>query len=336
MYEIKDTTMRYLCTLRMIPQSPGYIDVGMLADRLSDQGYSVTKRTIQRDLNKLSLQFPLTAKAKDEGRANLWYWAEGTEPMDIPQMSPLIALTFSLVESFLDRILPSTVTSYLSPHFKRANSLLSQLNSTHFARWHEKIRIIPRGQQLIPAVLKQEILEVIYEALLNEKQFEATYVPRDSKKEKQYLVHPLGLVFRHEIIYLVCTLRNYENVVHLPLHRFKAASIIDKERNIPKGFDLDTFISKGEFSYPVKEKTIKLQVLFDKSTAAHLFETPLSEDQVLTETKEGQALLKATVKNTSELRWWLLGFGDQVEVLKPKKLREEFAEKFRKLNEMYG
>jgi len=31
------------------------------------------------------------------------------------------------------------------------------------------------------------------------------------------------------------------------------------------------------------------------------------------------------VKDTLELRWWLLGFGDKVEVLAPKALREEFS-----------
>jgi len=31
------------------------------------------------------------------------------------------------------------------------------------------------------------------------------------------------------------------------------------------------------------------------------------------------------MQDTSELRWWLLGFGDQVEVLKPASLRKHFA-----------
>ena len=32
----------------------------------------------------------------------------------------------------------------------------------------------------------------------------------------------------------------------------------------------------------------------------------------------------ATVHDNPQLRWWLLAFGDQVEVLKPASLREEF------------
>ncbi|MBU2647762.1 WYL domain-containing protein [bacterium] len=37
----------------------------------------------------------------------------------------------------------------------------------------------------------------------------------------------------------------------------------------------------------------------------------------------------------SELQWWLLGFGDRVEVLKPKKLRAEFTARISRLSEMY-
>ncbi len=38
------------------------------------------------------------------------------------------------------------------------------------------------------------------------------------------------------------------------------------------------------------------------------------------------AYITATVKDTRQLKWWLLGFADQVEVIKPKRLRDEFIE----------
>jgi len=46
--------------------------------------------------------------------------------------------------------------------------------------------------------------------------------------------------------------------------------------------------------------------------------------------------MEATVKDTSQLRWWLLGFGDSVEVLKPEKLRKEFAQIAKNLDGMYN
>lgn len=54
------------------------------------------------------------------------------------------------------------------------------------------------------------------------------------------------------------------------------------------------------------------------------------------ERKDGRALVRATVADTTQLRWWLLGFGEKVEVLKPKRLREEFRAVSRKLAERHA
>ena len=44
--------------------------------------------------------------------------------------------------------------------------------------------------------------------------------------------------------------------------------------------------------------------------------------------------VKATLDDTAQLRWWLLGFSDQVEVLGPKALRNEFIEKTKGMNKV--
>jgi predicted DNA-binding transcriptional regulator YafY len=332
---VKDTTLRCLTMLKMIPRAPAAIDVGNIEERLLDQGYQVTRRTIQRDLNKLCIPFPIYCDKSSGTRASNWSWMEGAEVMDIPEMSPLTALTFTLVESFLCQVLPPTFLNYLNPHFRRAKNLLGKLQSTHPYRWAEKIRIISRGQLLIPALVNHETLEIVYKAIISEKQFRAKYRAKDGIMPKEYNVHPQGLVFRNEIIYLVCTLRKYEDIRQLAIHRFESAELLEEPRIAAKNFNLDKYITEGKFSYPTEENLIKIHVLFDPKAAAHLYETPLSEDQSLSEKKDGRIQLNATVKNTSELRWWLLGFGDLVEVLKPKKLRDEFASKVKNLAVMY-
>ena len=105
--------------------------------------------------------------------------------------------------------------------------------------------------------------------------------------------------------------------------------------NRPAGFDLDAYIASGAFGYPVGG-AIRLEALFSEGAAFHLGERPLSEDQRLEPTDDGRVLLTATVQDTSELRWWLLGFGDQVEVLAPESIREEMARIARNMDAKYG
>jgi len=327
-------TFRILKILSMIPSEPNHICTDRLQTKLQDQGYNISLRQVQKDLVQCSQDFPITSW-DDGSNKKHWYVLKGSYLFDIPSISPLSAFTFNLVEQFLGQLLPHAVVKQLEPHFKCAESYLQKLNSTTWPRLSEKIRILPRGQQLIPAQIKQEVFEITFEALWKEKQLKIRYRARGAKKATEYLVHPLGLVFRHEISYLICTLWGYDDVKQLALHRFNSVELLEAGRSIPKTFDLDEYINQQAFSYPIQDGLIRLCALFERGAAAHLHETPLSENQQLVEQKDGTILLEAEVQETSELHWWLLGFGDQVEVLEPKSLRKNFEDRVRKLAKKY-
>jgi predicted DNA-binding transcriptional regulator YafY len=70
---------------------------------------------------------------------------------------------------------------------------------------------------------------------------------------------------------------------------------------------------------------IKLVMRMEIAAAEHLHETPLSTDQAITaDGKDGWVRIEATVRDNSQLQWWLRGFGREVEVLAPPALREAF------------
>jgi len=62
---------------------------------------------------------------------------------------------------------------------------------------------------------------------------------------------------------------------------------------------------------------------------------PLGDDQKVTEENDGPLLVEATVNNSGQLRWWLLGFGYHVQ-LESSELREEFMEVSEKLINDYN
>ena len=62
-----------------------------------------------------------------------------------------------------------------------------------------------------------------------------------------------------------------------------------------------------------------------RDAAEHLYETPVSADQVLRPQNKDYTKLIATVIDTPQLTWWLRGFGDAVEVLAPSRLRSAIA-----------
>ena len=67
----------------------------------------------------------------------------------------------------------------------------------------------------------------------------------------------------------------------------------------------------------------------------HLTETPISKNQILKQLEDGRYMLKAKLPDTSQIRWWLLGFGSQVEVIRPTSLRQEFHQTSKSLSKIY-
>ena len=253
-----------------------------------------------------------------------------------PGMEPPAALVFRVAEDFLAPQLPRATLEYLQPHFQRARQVLGATSAGGFSRWANKVRILPRGLSLIPAEVDAGVQDVVYRALFEGRRFHAVYHPRDRDASVEYEVNPLGLVFRQGVVYLVATLWDYEDVKQLALHRIKDVELLRKKAKEPAGFDLEDYIGRGEFEYPVSSKPLRLRLCFEEDAAFHLQETPLAEDQVLKPRPDGKVEVQATVKDTLELRWWLLGFGENVEILGPAALRKEFQVMARNLHRMYN
>jgi hypothetical protein len=93
---------------------------------------------------------------------------------------------------------------------------------------------------------------------------------------------------------------------------------------VPTGFSIDEAIDNGTFGFRT-EGLISLEAIFYNGVGNHLFETPISDKQSLTELADDTVKLIATVPNTLQLRWWILGLGDGVEVLQPESFRDQIV-----------
>ena len=67
-----DTITRLWALMQHIPTKPPGVSTRELVERLESEGISVTKRTIERDLQELSRHFGLTCN--DKGTPFGWYW----------------------------------------------------------------------------------------------------------------------------------------------------------------------------------------------------------------------------------------------------------------------
>lgn len=301
--------------LRMIPRHPRKITARELMLRIQSEGYEITKRTIERDLQSMSAIFPLTADEREKPYG--WSWSSDAPSFDLPGLSTSEALTFKMAEMYLGKLMPSGMMAHLKPYFDAADRTLNTQNSnSYLAKWPDKIAVAFAGQPLISPNTDLDVIDLVDEALLQERQIDVLYSSRSEGVDIRCTLHPLGLILRGSINYLVATVFNYQDTRLFAMHRIKEVKLLQIKSNRPDNFSLKEYASSGALGFN-DFGVIKLKAKFTYEAGQHLFETPLSKDQTITKDEFGYLTVTATISNNSQLHWWLRGFGDQVEIISP-------------------
>lgn len=321
--------------LNHIPREPSTITVKKLSECLLKDGYDISERTLQRDLNELAQVFPL--QQQGDSKPYQWSWLRTAAAFSLPGVTVPEALALTLLEQQLCHQLPPDAVDALQPHFAAAARTLGTVDD-HAApkAWLRKVRSITAAQPLLPPVLDAAVRDTVYGALMKDRQLTLVYRKRDVAQPAEYpVVHPLAIVQRGAVIYLVCMFADYTDVRMLALHRIvQAQERYEPARKCP-GFDLDAYVASGQFGV-VAGAPMQLRAVFTRQAGEHLFETPLCREQQLEALDGGGLQLRANVPNTRALVWWLLGFGDGVVVHEPAALRAEIAAMARNMAAAYA
>jgi len=326
------TLMRQWVMLRAIPRHPRRVDAPTIHARLSDLGMPVSLRTVQRDLNTLATTFPLDF---DESKPQGWCWRPGAGQLEIPSMDAHAALTFNLVEQYMQNLLPRSTLSQMAPWFEAAQGVASAQAST-VTKWRDKLRVIPHTFYKVPAQIDAEIQATLYNALLHDRQLEVTYRAITTGKDaKTYVVHPLGLVVMEQVVYLICTVKDYQDPRFLAVHRIDSALLLDLEAKRPAAFNIDEFISR-EFGIRLGPDPLKLVLRIRGVLGRYLAETPVAAGQRMTQIDDKWMRVEVTVLDTIQLRTWLRSLGPDAIVEGPGPLRELMKREWAELHDLYS
>lgn len=317
--------------LGLIPRRPPGLTTGALQAALAARDFRADLRTIQRDLIKLSVPFPLMCDESDRPR---WYWAPHAKAVTLPGHDSLSALSWHLMEQHIQPLLPRSLLREIEPHFRAARGYLEQVSEGNLLRWSQRVRMLPRHLQLQAPDTSAAVLDAVYQGLLQQRQIEVIYNNRASQEPRTLILHPLALVVRDSVHYLLATVFEFTDVRQLVLHRMSEARLLDARASEPQDFDLENYIREGGFDYS-RGQQIRLIARFDAAAAKSLLETPLSTEQENIELKDGRVEIRATLNESERLRWWLMAFGSEVEVVEPEHLRLALREDAEKVLKRY-
>ena len=316
-----DTLLRHWMMLRMLPRYPLKITSKDLIDKLRDNDFFITKRTVERDLNSLSVQFPISLD--DRSKPYGWSWQKDAPNFDVPNLSLYESFLLMLADQNLKRILPENIKKIIKPYFINAYKTLEQFTKNNKKRWwSEKIRILESNQRLIPPTINEDIQNEITNCLLHDEIIILRYKNR-ALQDTEFNIMPLALVQRGSMIYLFAKDSKNSKEITIALNRIIS---IKRTGNFFKNItvNIDKKIEMGEFDFVEKNKPVQIELRISKATAQHLEESKLCVSQVIKSIPNSSFYqLKAEVIITEQLIWWILAHSINIEVIKPVSLRKE-------------
>ncbi|MCB1518491.1 MAG: WYL domain-containing protein [Hyphomicrobiaceae bacterium] len=293
--------------LRRIPPTRK-ISAAQLRAELAAAGYERNVRSIQRHLEALSQYFEI--ERDDRSKPYGYRWKERAQGFSVPGLDAQQSLLLALAEQHLANLLPANLMKSMEGFFDQARRNLDPYTGPRREReWLAKVRVVSTSQPLLPPQLDPKVIEEVSNALFGNRWLEVEY-RNASGWQKKHDVMPLGLAQQGPRLYLVCRYDGYDNERSLALHRIVSARATTLEFKRPKDFDLAAYDDDGRFGFG-EGRRVRLTFCISKDAGFHLLETPLSEDQTVTETDEHYDIC-ATVVDSAQLEWWLRGFGEEL------------------------
>ena len=159
-----------------------------------------------------------------------------------------------------------------------------------------------------------EVLNTVRVAINSNKKIKAKY----NNKEK--LFAPYGIIYGSNI-YLIGVEGNHKDPYVYLLHKFKDAYLTDKV--FDKGeFDIKEYANHSFGVY--QNEIMKVELLFTKDVAEDVLNYNFHPTQKVKENYDGTVTVKFKASGPLEIIWHLFRWGDNVKIISPKSLKQEY------------
>lgn len=214
-------------------------------------------------------------------------------------------------------------------HFKNLTEVVQKLEDHVYSSTNHEAPVIhfDRNDRLKGI----EYLDIIHESIVTKRPLEVCYQSFNARAASTFIFHAWWLKeFKNR--WFMVGIRDKKNIIHLALDRILEISIHPKEKYI-----VNTEITAEEFYQDVIGVTVfphsrpSKVVLFVSRTHAPYVETkPLHPSQEITKRLKDGIIVQLTVQLNYELEKEILGFGQGITVLSPRKLQNSIKENLKK------
>lgn len=308
--------MSYRTIMRVLGAIPtsGWHSTASIHARVADGGHEMTKRSVERLLRNLAEEpdAPIESQGgESQGRAKEWRWRRHHPLQRHAHREAEFAQTL-LLHRMARHLLPPVMAKRLDEEERRARSELARNPDGDMAWWLDHVAALPPGPRRYPLPIAAGVFEAVSEALWKRRQLNVEYRSRGKSDWRSFTVHPQGLVQDGYLLYLVGSLFDYDNPVHLALMRMRNAEVLMADARKLPGFSLKQQVEE-QFEWPY-EPTQPTEFWIHAERKIELEELPIAPDQRIDPIADhdGFHRVTATVASSMRLDAFLMSFGDEL------------------------
>lgn len=294
-------------------------------------GFEVTTMTVRRDLRGLQeAGFPIFADTMDDGTKQ---WRIDSQVFKVPNALLTLdeALALYLSQQLLKPLAGTQVGEGISQCIEKVRGLFKKSALDYFGRLAEVLYVhLP---QMTDYSSKQMVIEVCIMAIEDERPVEVGYRTAGGPC-KQYRLHPYGLVFFHNSLYLIAWQPKTRSVRTYKVDRIEEAEVLDGKFERPGDFDLSQ-LYENSFGIFRSDKVIAVKARLLPEAANAVLEKKWHPSQKAEKHADGSVTATWQLGDTVEFKSWVLSFGRWAEVLAPKELRDEIRSELQAAAQRY-
>lgn len=280
----------------------------------------VSRRTVFRDLRELaSIGVPYRYDAKDGGyKIDPKFFLP---PVDFTLAEALSLLM--LVHKVRNRLPMPFRNSALLAGLKVENNLPPEVRN-YCQTSLQKMTIVPEQHAIIKSL--DSIYNTLQKAIRKKTILKLSYHSLYEQQIIETVLHPYHILYKNRSWYVIGFSEFHKMVRTFNLSRFKTVEAFADRFTDGDGFDLYEYLGRAWALVP-EGRLYDIKLKFSPLVAHNVSEVQWHSTQQAEWNDDDSVTLSFRVDGLGEISWWVLGYGDQVQVLAPAALRKKVLER---------
>lgn len=173
----------------------------------------------------------------------------------------------------------------------------------------------------------------IYEAIITKRKILLEYFSLRSGLGER-IIRPYAVYEYKGDSYIAAYCENRKEVLDFKILRIRKLTLLEEKFELPYDFSLKDTLNNCLGIYKDESVTLKLRI--KKPMSYIVAEKIWVDNQKIEWLNDESIVFEAKMKGITEIKSWILGMGEYVEVIEPKSLKDEIIEEIKKLKNLYN